>query len=532
MDPSEGKRESLRHAVYPDRNQGFRVRASLGIPRPWQAPRVMTPDVDASTIVIPARLRPRRLWESQEAASAAISRLRPVSIGLLEHCGSGNLGDDATVAAVLGQIRRRWPHASLIGLSLNPYDSQRRHKIQCFAIRRSVYPCEQEWTSAFRSGTIHTISLKDRIKKVLKAMSCFGFVKASFGIVKACYRVTIGALLDLMLEIKFLAQSCFLTSKLDVLVICGGGQLLDWGGPWKFPYTLFKWIVLAKLSGTKCIFLNNGAGPLDRRLSRWLVNRSLSLADYVSFRDVNSSVFIRGLGFKGASRVVADCAWSLDLPARQPRVQQLPNESGLTIGIAPMAYCDPSRHWVHDEAKYQRLIRNMAEFGVCLLRRGHRLRIFSSDIWFDSKAMSDLESAIRGECPVDRTALIACESVNDIDDLLAQLSQVDCYVTCRFHGVVLAHLLNVPAVAIAPHPKVSALMEDWGLSEYCVDIAACDAGRLTAAFERLVTNIDDVRHRIENKVAANKRELDRQFDELFPEHPAINQTAATQPLGA
>jgi polysaccharide pyruvyl transferase WcaK-like protein len=447
------------------------------------------------------------------AAPATVSRSRSVRIGLLEHCGSGNLGDDGTVAAVLWQIRRRWPHASVIGLSLDPDDSQKRHGIQCFAIRRSVFPCEQAWTSALRSRTGHAIFLKDRIKKALKAMQCFPLVKAG-------YRLTVGALLELILEIRFLVKSLPLARNLDVLVISGGGQLLDWGGPWRFPYTLFKWVVLAKLGGAKCVFLNNGAGPLDQGLSRWFVSRSLSLADYVSFRDVRSSIFIRSIGFKGASRVVADCAWSLDVPEPCPTVRQLPKEPGLTIGIAPMAYCDPSRHWVHDEAKYQRLIHNMAEFGVRLIRMGHRLKIFSSDIWFDSKAISDLESAIRRECPVDTAGRITCDAVKDINDLLAQISQVDCYVTCRFHGVVFAHLLNVPALAIAPHPKVTTLMEDCGLSAYCVDITVCDAGRLTAAFERLVANIDDVKHRIASKVAANQRDLDKQFDELFPAYPA------------
>ena len=76
---------------------------------------------------------------------------------------------------------------------------------------------------------------------------------------------------------------------------------------------------------------------------------------------------------------------------------------------------------------------------------------------------------------------------------------VDCYVTCRFHGVLFAHLLGVPALAMAPHPKVRALMEDFGLSQYCLDIAECDLKDLTRAFERLVANADEVKDRIRAK---------------------------------
>ena len=38
-------------------------------------------------------------------------------------------------------------------------------------------------------------------------------------------------------ETLFLGRSLILLCELDMLVICGGGQLLDWGGPWAFPYT-------------------------------------------------------------------------------------------------------------------------------------------------------------------------------------------------------------------------------------------------------------------------------------------------------
>ena len=57
-------------------------------------------------------------------------------IGLLDHMGGGNLGDDATLDAAIQNIRRRWPDAVLIGLSMNPDDTETRHGIPSYAIRR------------------------------------------------------------------------------------------------------------------------------------------------------------------------------------------------------------------------------------------------------------------------------------------------------------------------------------------------------------------------------------------------------------
>lgn len=427
-------------------------------------------------------------------------------IGLLEHCGTGNLGDDATVTTVLQQIKSRWPTASVVGLSLDPLDSERRHEIPCFAIRQSVFPFEQEWSPA--SPAARRGSYSDRLKARFKK------VGPLYRATKAIKNVLIVRPVQFVREIVFLWQSLILACEFDLIVICGGGQLLDWGGPWAFPYTLFKWSLIAKCARAKCIFLNNGAGPLDATLSRWFIRRALAMADYVSLRDRASDELLRKIGFQGKIKVVADSAWGLRLPDGIARRRSKPTKE-LVIGIAPMAYGDSSRHWIDDNLGYRHLIDSLAEFSAELLRRGYRIRLFSSDIWFDSQALADLAATIHQNDPGLTADRITQEPVADIGELLAALSRVDCYVTCRFHGIVFASLLNVPTIALAPHPKVTTLMGDMGLSEYCVDIATCDATGLTARFDYLLTNMDDVKARIRRHVAQSQSLLESQFDCLF-----------------
>lgn len=103
-----------------------------------------------------------------------------------------------------------------------------------------------------------------------------------------------------------------------------------------------------------------------------------------------------------------------------------------------------------------------------------------------------------------------------MDNLLSCLQRVDCYVTCRFHGVVLSHLLGVPALAIAPHPKVTTLMEEVGLSDYCIDISQCRANSLMLKFDRMVGNEKEVKLRMRRHVSICQEALIRQFDHLFP----------------
>jgi polysaccharide pyruvyl transferase WcaK-like protein len=419
-------------------------------------------------------------------------------IGLLDHFGTGNLGDDAIIQATLQHIKSRWPHALIIGLSLNPFDSQTRHGIPAYAIRQGGFS-----PFAFKD--------KDKLKDVLRK---YPFL---FSVLRTVTNVAIKKPMSFFREILFLAKSFRVAKSLDLLIICGGGQLLDaWGGPWAFPYTLFKWVLLAKLSHTKCYFVNVGAGPLDYPLSKWFIKRALLLADYISFRDGKSKMLIREIGFRNRTQVVADSVYGLNIPGANITRSHVGRGGGLTIGIAPMAYCDPRRYWHKDKAVYECFIRKLAEFSAGLIRDRHRLRLFSTDIWFDSQAILDLELAIKNQYAVDTATWITSEPVTGINEFLSQLSQVDCVVTCKFHGVVFAHLLNVPVLAISHHPKVATLMDDFELSEYCVDIRKFDVDLLTSTFDRLVANMDDIKACVPRKVACYQRELALQFDQLFP----------------
>jgi polysaccharide pyruvyl transferase WcaK-like protein len=92
---------------------------------------------------------------------------------------------------------------------------------------------------------------------------------------------------------------------------------------------------------------------------------------------------------------------------------------------------------------------------------------------------------------------------------------MDYVVTCRFHGVVFAHLLNKPVLAIAHHPKVMDLMTDLELSNYCVDIRDFDPKLLAERFASMIINAEEIRSRMATSLTRNRQRLRSQFDELF-----------------
>src|SRR5215471_3712968 len=64
--------------------------------------------------------------------------LSELRIGIFSPMGTGNLGDEATVAAVIQNIKQRFPAAQIYGICFNPADTQMRHNIPAFPARRGV----------------------------------------------------------------------------------------------------------------------------------------------------------------------------------------------------------------------------------------------------------------------------------------------------------------------------------------------------------------------------------------------------------
>ena len=434
-------------------------------------------------------------------------------IGLLDHMGGGNLGDDATQDAVMHNIKKRWPYVKMVMFSMNPDDTRKRHGIPSYAIRAKTWG----FGATRDENEIQITSLKNEKNKgaqkswVIALKSRYSIL---FSLVRIISNVVIRKPFAFIQELIFLLKSHNIIKSFDLLIICGGGQLLDClGGPWKFPYTIFKWVILAKISKVKCFFLNVGAGPLDHRLSKIFIRKALSFADYVSFRDDKSEKLIREIGFCGGSQVFPDSVYSLEAAVQNKNNND--RNGNPIVGIAPMPFRDPRVYWEKDKTFYDIFIRKLAQFSSWLIENDYFLALFGSDISHDPLAVNDLNMSLKNEYNWSSKSCITKESVNTTSELLLRMASMDYVVTCRLHGVIFAHLMNKPILAISHHPKVNILMSDIGLSEYCVDINNFYSDTLVKKFKHLVENKVDIKKRMAEKLVCYRKELTDQFDVLF-----------------
>jgi polysaccharide pyruvyl transferase WcaK-like protein len=416
---------------------------------------------------------------------------KPKKIALLHHTGCGNLGDDAIIDAVVASIRRRWENTQFVVFSMNPDDTMRRHGIPSLPIRRYTWSSRPK--PAGENSSPAAASLLNRLKQSLN--SVVRIVRGAFA------------------EVAVLIESHRALRSFDVLIVSGGGQLTERGGPWSFPYALFTWSVLAKLVGVRLLFLNVGAGPLNHRLSRFFIPKALRRADYVSFRDKSSQALATEIGYSGKSYVRPDNVYSLEVHSLE--VSSLPQRQPPVVGIAPMPFpfSDLTKYPSNAAAIQQELNDKMAEFCALVSKKGYSLRLFASDLRSDPGVIDDVRKILLERYEISTPEYVPIDSV---EELLSEMSQMDYVVTCRFHGAVFAHLLNKPTLAIAHHPKVTHLMDDLGMSRFCVEMTTFDAVQLFDKFSLLTVEKATVQAELAATLADLRQKSSSQFDQLFP----------------
>jgi polysaccharide pyruvyl transferase WcaK-like protein len=400
-------------------------------------------------------------------------RLRVAFFG---HFGSANPGNEATLDAIILQLRAVAPDSELNCVCSDPGAVAARDGIGATAI------------------TTRPLRIWDRRRRpVARIVMAFVALAAELHEYRRAFRAMRG---------------------LDMLIIPGTGLLTDayglarWG-----PYNLFKWVLAAKLTRARVLFVSVGAGPLDGAAGRLLVKASLALADYRSYRDDASREYLRGIGFPAArDPLFPDLVFGL--PQRL-----LPNHSALTghgervVGLGLMVYAERYSTRNPDPATYSAYLAELAGFAAWLLEHGYRIRLLLGDN--DTIVIRQFREALAGRIAAADQMRIVQQPIGSVEDILSEIAACDVVVATRFHNVLMAMMLNRPVIAISFHHKCSSLMQWMNLSEYCHEIHKIDINGLIAQFEALERNREQVKATLDARVGEARAALEQQYDRLF-----------------
>ena len=378
-------------------------------------------------------------------------------IGLLGPYGKGNLGDAAIQESLIHHIRKLLPQAQCVGISLDPRDTASRHRIESFPLHLDSEPISRPaWLlSAKKHGTRTFIG------------------RAALSLFARLHILATKAL-------RFRREWRFIRS-LGLLLIAGGGQIDDyWGGPWRHPFALMRWCVLARLARKQVCFIGVGASRLRSPLSRALIKLALGTASFRSVRDTRSRAYLESLSIKHVD-LTPDPAFGYPLK----RIDRATDKPRLTIGIQPIS----AAAWTtRDDPSYRAYLQQLGELARQIIDWGHTVLLVSSHVGMDRSTIQELHATLVEDLNEEARDRIIIRMATSVDEFLDALMTCDLTIASRLHGVLLSMVAHRPTMAIAYDTKVQALMEDSELEQYCVDLNTTTLAEWKATLLALMTH--------------------------------------------
>lgn len=426
-------------------------------------------------------------------------------VAFVSPSGLGNLGDAAIIESFLAGLLRRSPGAEIVGFTLNPADTRVRHGVEAYTCGAFSLPHYTIRRAPRNARSAEDGAARDEVPRLRPLRRAVAAVAALPG-ARQGRRVASMA----VAEVRHRREVARRLAGFDHVVVSGGGQLDEfWGGPLGHPYTLYRFSHAARRAGARFDVLSVGTGSLSTALGRRFVRRALAGAGYRSFRDERSRALAAAAGAADTDPIVPDLAYALPL-APVPRT----DPGRRRIGIAPMCYADP-RVWPRpDAARYAHHLRSMAAIATRAVRDGHEVALFGTDRP-DAAPVAECHAIAADPLTGDERARLRVVPLDGVAPLMAALATFDVVVAARFHGVLLAHVVGCPVLAVSHERKVATLMSELGHDAYCAPIDELDPVAASATLGQLLARRDAVAAEIREVAAAYRRRADAQFDTVF-----------------
>ncbi len=387
-------------------------------------------------------------------------------VGLFGLLGAGNIGNDASMEAVLNYLRAEHPDAIVDAMCPGPDRLRREYGVEGISLHWH-HPLENRVPGPLAAG------LKI-LGKGVDAVRTAAWVR-----------------------------------RHDVVIVPGMGVLEASLPirPWETPYAMFLMSASGRLFGTKVALVSVGANLISQRATRWLFDMAARLAYYRSYRDVRSREAMRQRGVDvSADPVYPDLVFALPVPPYDPGDPQL-------VGMGVMQYYGTNDDRDQAADVHASYVRNMQAFARWLVDGGRRIRLLVGDTC-DASMVDDIISDLRAYRPDLGPDWVVAHPVASFADLTAGMYGVGAVVATRFHNVMCGIKLGKPTISLGYAAKNVSLMEDMGQAEFIQSANTLDVGRLIEQFTEAERRSAQLRAVMAERAAASAQLLDQQFARL------------------
>ena len=389
-------------------------------------------------------------------------------VGLLGLLGTGNIGNDTSMEAVLRYLQTEQPDAVLDVIGKGP---------EIVTTRYGVPAVYLNWYQRYEKTATGLTAIA--LKSLGKGVDVF--------------------------------RTAAWVRRHDVVIIPGMGTMESSLPlkPWGLPYSFFLACASGKLFGVKVAFVSIGAGTVKRRATRVLLDASAKLADYRSYRDAQSRDMLRARGVDTArDHVYADLAFST------PPLPCGPGDPNI-VCVGVMGYRGSNDDRQQAEEIHAAYVFTMKAFVRWLVDNDRGVRILIGDENPPDKLVGEAILAdIQAYRPDLAPGRVVTEYATTFPELMQAMAPAATVVATRFHSVVCALRLGKPVVALSYSPKFAALLGKMGLAEFCQPAKFPDLDQLIAQFTELEKRQDELRETIAEGNTRLEQEVAAQFAEL------------------
>jgi polysaccharide pyruvyl transferase WcaK-like protein len=406
-------------------------------------------------------------------------------VGLFGLLGCGNIGNDASMDAVMRYLRADHAGAIIEAMCTGPETLRDQYGIAAIPLR---------WSLDYEAHIYR------RIAVLLKLL---------------------GRCIDIFRTAKWVRRQ-------DVVIVPGAGVLETTlpTRPWKMPYALFLLAASGRVFGTKVALVSVGASPARGWLTRRLFRSAAHLAFYRSYRDSPSREVMRLQGVDVTEDSISpDLAFSLPAPSDEPGDSRI-----VCVGV--MEYIGSADDRMDGERIYASYIEAVKSFVRWLIDDGRKVRLVIGDTNnSDEKALKDVLSDVQAYRPTIEPDQVTAEPVTSFAELMQAMAPAGLVVATRFHNVICALKLNKPTIALGYSSKFATLMADMGLQDFCQSAKGVDGSQLIVQFKELEQRQAEVREMLKVRNSTYERLLRDQFARLsetaFWPEPSVRSSATS-----
>ncbi len=437
-----------------------------------------------------------------------------VSVGIFGTYGFGNMGDAAVADATILGIRRYLHKARIVGICQQPINAKLRHNIDSFSIFSDfIQPSAESGVTIVSNNSedsressepgsqnVNDLSFK---RKFINSIKALPFFYATAKKIQSNLKI----LKDIFNEIKYSNTIYKIVKNIDLIIISGSGQFNeDWGGPWRYPFALFRWTLISRLAGCNVAFFSVGVGNIQSFWGRLFCSWALKLANYKSLRDEKSISISKQWGIDEV-KLVPDMAFSIKVP-KEKNVSTKYN----IVGINPIAFCDPRSWHVPDQDSYNQYIEKMSAFCNSILAEGYRIHFIPNELKMDNPVIDDIVKKM--SLNENQNSLIERPKTDSSEDVLYNLSKCDYVIASRFHGLLFSYLTYKPVIALAFHFKYFSLAKEMQQEKYCLDINNFNPEEVKKLFDDLVEHKDSISNMIKISVSNYSNLVEQQYQTI------------------